>query len=73
MIDTAFIGMDRMETDDSGFVSTLSHLIECGVCKKPAKQQKVLECQHSMCVPCVKKLKIAKRRFKCSVCSKVSY
>lgn len=60
----------KMNSED--YMATLSLLLQCNGCSMEAKLQKVLVCQHTLCMDCVRKLTITNRRFHCSVCDKVS-
>jgi len=50
----------------------LNDLLTCPVCLEVKNSQKLMLCQHTLCVDCLAELDREQRKFRCPTCNKVN-
>lgn len=64
--------LSPLQKEMSGIQQSLLEMIQCSVCWDQKEEQKVLPCQHTLCLECLLKLQMRNNRIKCPQCNKVS-
>ena len=56
----------------AGLEEQLREMLECKICFEDKEKQKLLPCQHTICVDCLKRLEVKQSKYKCPLCNRVS-
>ena len=56
----------------AGLEEQLREMLQCKICFDDKEKQKLLPCQHTICLDCLNRLEVHESKYKCPLCNRVS-
>ncbi|XP_067945984.1 uncharacterized protein [Watersipora subatra] len=54
----------------AGLEEQLREMLECKICFEDKEKQKLLPCQHTICLDCLNRLEVKQSKYKCPLCNR---